>query len=271
MKTQIPMTKTLFAVALIAALISMAAAQEGRLPQASLDREVDLQVPAVPAVLGNPPPVSPDPPKYCTPCLFYAGDFDSTASDANGLANEMDVIVNTGAAVYAPFEVPKGKKWKVEGLFTDNFLTAGTLDPATSPYDIRENITSGNGGTQITGCFGNAKAVAVPTGLSDFGYSIFAVKVKLPGKKCVLNGGKDGDGTEYWESVVPVCTNAQKCPNGYRGFEANDDGAMLHQYGPAEEANDSFFNSVFFGANWQPSSQQQSSSRFSDGVEGIEK
>jgi hypothetical protein len=44
--------KMLFAAALIAALIPMAVAQSGsRLPQASLDRDVDVIVPARPAVL----------------------------------------------------------------------------------------------------------------------------------------------------------------------------------------------------------------------------
>jgi len=97
--------KMLFAAALIAALIPLAAAQDSRLPQASLDREVDVRVPARAAVLGNPPRqvLDPAPPSYCKPCLFYAGDFDSNASDANGLANEFDLIVSSGAAVYAPF------------------------------------------------------------------------------------------------------------------------------------------------------------------------
>jgi hypothetical protein len=71
-------------------------------------------------------------------------------------------------------------------------------------------------------------------------------------------------------SVIPYCTNKNdgNCENQYRGWLANDDGAMANRFGPLEPANNSFFNSVFFGAIWQPSSKQQSSSRFSDGVEG---
>jgi hypothetical protein len=46
---------------------------------------------------------------------------------------------------------------------------------------------------------------------------------------------------------------------------------MAHRYGPLEPANDSFFNSVYFGAVWEPTSEQQSSQRFSVGVEGTEK
>lgn len=254
------MKKMIYVAALLAALIPFAVAQDNsRLPQASLDRQVDVRVPAVPgtpAVLGNPRHVTPAGPSYCKPCLFYAGDFDSNASDANGLANEVDTIVSSGAAVYAPFIV-KGT-WTVTGLFTDNFASLSTLDPATSPYEVRKKIpTAGGTGGKLV-CHGKVKSTNTDTGLNDFGYEIYATKVKV--KNCSLPAGK------YWESVIPYCTGSE-CSN-YRGFEANDDGAMAHKVGTAEPANNSFFNSVFFGATWQPSSQQQSSSRFSDGVIG---
>jgi len=250
--------KMLFVVALVAALIPMAVAQT---PQANLDRSVDVRVPAQPAVLGNPPhnPVSDKAPKYCKPCLFYAGDFDSNASDANGLANEFDVIISSGAAVYAPFTVPKGKTWTVTGLFTDNFASLSTLDPATSPYDIRKSIPAGGGTGGKEVCDGKLKSTNTDTGLNDFGYEIYATKVTGI-KKCTLKTGT------YWESVIPYCTG-NECSD-YRAFEANDDGAMANKVGPLEPANDSFFNSAFFGATWQPSTEQQSSSRFSDGVIG---
>jgi len=254
--------KMICVLALVAALIPFAVAQNNsRLPQASLDREVDVRVPATPgspAVLGNPRHVTPAPPSYCKPCLFYAGDFDSNASNANGLANEVDTIVSSGAAVYTPFIINETRPWTVTGLFTDNFASLSTLDPATSPYEVRNKIPAagGTGGKLV--CHGKSKSTNTDTGLNDFGYEIYATKVKVA--KCTLKAGK------YWESVIPYCTGSE-CSN-YRAFEANDDGAMNHKFGPTEPANNSFFNSVFFGATWQPSSQQQSSSRFSDGVIG---
>jgi len=255
--------KMICVAALVAALIPFAVAQDNsRLPQASLDREVDVRVPATPgtpAVLGNPRHVTPTPPTYCKPCLFYAGDFDSTASDANGLANEVDVIVSSGAAMYVPFRPSGTLSWKVSGLFTDNFASLSTLDPATSPYEIRKGIPAAGGSGGKLVCHGKAKSTNTDTGLNDFGYEIYATKVAV--KNCTLKAG-----IKYWESVVPYCTGSE-CSN-YRAFEANDDGAMNHKFGPTEPANNSFFNSVFFGATWQPSSQQQSSSRFSDGVIG---
>jgi hypothetical protein len=265
------MKKMLFAAALIAALIPFAAAQDShRLPQASLDREVDVQVPARAAVLGNPrAEESPAAPGYCKPCLFYAGDFDSNASDANGLANEFDIIVSSGAAVYAPFKVAKGKTWTVTGLFTDNFASSATLDPKTSPYEVRSKIpTAGGTGGKLV-CHGKAKATNTDTKLNDFGFEVYATKVKVT--NCTLKGGATG--TKYWESVIPYCNNPNDstCNNSYRAFEANDDGAMAHKFGPVEPANNSFFNSVFFGAVWAQSSGFQSSSRFSDGVIGTAK
>ncbi len=262
------MKKMLFAAALIAALIPLAAAQDSRLPQASLDREVDVRVPARAAVLGNPPRQveDPAPPSYCKPCLFYAGDFDSNASDANGLANEFDLIVSSGAAVYAPFKVPTGKTWTVTGLFTDNFASAATLDPKTAPYEVRKGIpTAGGKGGKLV-CHGKVKATNTDTHLNDFGFEVYATKVAVKG--CSLPGG-----VKYWESVIPYCNNANDstCQNSYRAFETNDDGAMKHKFGPVEPINNSFFNSVFFGAVWAPSSGFQSSSRFSDGVIGTAK
>jgi len=260
------MKKMLFAAALVAALIPFAAAQDShRLPQASLDREVDVQVHARPGVYGNPRHETPGAPGYCKPCLFYAGDFDSNASDANGLANEFDIIISSGAAVYAPFKVPKGKTWTVTGLFTDNFESSATLDPATSPYEVRKGIPAAGGSGGKLVCHGKAKSTNTDTHLNDFGFEVYATKVKVKG--CTLKGG-----VKYWESVIPYCTNPNDsaCTNNYRGFEANDDGAMAHHVGN-EPANNSFFNSVFFGATWAPSSGFQSSSRFSDGVIGTQK
>ncbi len=254
------MKKLLLAAALMAALIPTIVAQDNHLPEASLDREVDLQVAVRP---GKPPHQVPGPPSYCKPCLFYAGDFDSNASDANGLANEVDIIVSSGAAVYTPFIVPKGKTWTITGLFTNNFMLSGEIiDPKVSPYQIRKDIpkAGGNGGKLV--CHGKGSATLVDNGNA---FPIAATIVSNI-KGCRLPAGK------YWMSVIPYCTNRNDstCDN-WRAFLSNDDGAMDRRFGPLEPANNSFFNSVFFGVNWEPSSEEQSSSRFSVGVEGTEK
>jgi len=257
------MKKILLATALTA-LIPFASAQNSRLPQASLDRELNIQAPAQAAIVGKPLHQTQTPPKYCKPCLFYAGDFDSNASDANGLANEFDITVSSGAAAYVPFIVPKGKTWNVTGLFTNNFLVDFTLDPAISPYEIRKGIPAagGKGGTLV--CHGRKPATLTNADVcGQCAIQVYATKVEHI-KGCRLPAGK------YWLSVIPYCTNPNDsaCTNGYRGFLSNDDGAMAHRFGPLQPANNSFFNSAYFGANWDPSSKWQSSVRFSVGVEG---
>lgn len=258
------MKATLLVSALAAVLMSFSAAQDNRLPQASLDRELNIPR-AVGTAASDRPAQTQTPPTFCKPCLFYAGDFDETASDANGLANEVDVIVSTGAATYTPFIVPKGKTWTVTGLFTVNFMTDTSLYPNTVPYEVRKDIpkSGGNGGHLV--CHGKRTATVIESGNCDngFGYQCWAV-IANNVKGCRLPSGK------YWMSVVPYCTIESNCSN-WRAFVTNDDGAMNHRYGPLEPANDSFFNSVYFGAVWEPSSEQQSSHRFSVGVEGTEK
>jgi hypothetical protein len=260
----IPMKMILLPAAFIAALIPFASAQDSRLPQSSLDREMDVQLSARAAALGNPPHTTPTPPNYCKPCLFYAGDFDSNASDANGMSNEVDLTVFTGAAMYTPFIVPKGKTWTVTGLFTVNFMSTNTLDPRMIPYEVRKHIPkSGGSGGQLV-CHGRKPGSTVAQGFCDaFGFPCFATIVNTV-KGCRLTSGK------YWMSVVPYCTNKHdpNCETNYRAFLTNDDGAMNHRFGPLEPANNSFFNSKYFGANWDPSSKWQTSSRFSVGVEG---
>ena len=255
---------SLMAALMMAALMPVAAAQDNfRPPQASLDRDLDLQ-PGDAENLIDHSHRAPGPPSYCKPCLFYAGDFDSDASDANGLANEVDLIDSTGSAVYTPFFVPKGKTWTVTGLFTNNFLFHATLDPATSPYEIRQGIPkAGDSGGKLV-CHGR-KPATLTIVIADY-VSIYATKVEHI-KGCRLSPGK------YWMTVIPYCTNTHdsQCENGYRALLSNDDGAMAYRFGPLEPANNSFFNSKFYGAHWDPTSKWQSSARFSVGVEGTAK
>ena len=249
------MKTTLLAFALVAVLISCAAAQDND-PQASLDPRGE----AVHTKL----PQAQTPPNFCQPCLFYAGDFDSNASDANGIPNEVDLIVSTGAAVYAPFIVPKGKTWTVTGVLTVSILGGDIVDPATIPYEVRKDIpkSGGNGGQLV--CHGKKPAIVIDTGIcQDFGLPCYAIIVGNI-KGCRLPSGK------YWLSLVPDCTNKNLCGD-WRAFVMNDDGAMAHRYGPLEPANNSFFNSEYYGAVWEPSTEQQSSTRFDVGVRGTAK
>ena len=80
-----------FALSLIAILVGLAAAQDNRVPPPLTARENSQ------AISGQSPtgPVTPSPSSdlpFCPPktCLYYAGDFDSTDTNANGLFNSND-------------------------------------------------------------------------------------------------------------------------------------------------------------------------------------
>jgi hypothetical protein len=258
--------KIIFAAALIAALIPFAVAQDSATASASMDRKIDVRVP----VLGHSSAGRHEPngPKYCQPCLFYGGDLDSNDSDANGLANENDLIVN-GAAVYTPFIVPVNKTWTVTGLFTNNQMDTGVLDPATSPYEVRNGIPAagGTGGNLI--CHGTVAATSVPTGRNAFGRNEYTVAVKV--NNCSLKGGPNKGGRKYWVSVVPTCTNTSDGNCAARSFESNTEDtawSLNHHFGLREPANDSFFNSAFFGVTFAPTTEFQASIWFSAGVSG---
>jgi len=258
------MKMMLLPAALIATFIPFSVAQDGRLPEASLDHEVNIQAPTHAAIVGKPRHQTLIPPKYCKPCLFYAGDFDSNANDANGLANEFDITVSAGAATYTPFIVPKGKIWTITGLFTNNniFPDIPVLDPPMIPYEIRKGIPKNGGGGGTLVCHGK-KLGTLTLSQIDQELFIYATRVRNI-KGCRLDAGK------YWMTVIPYCTNPHDstCEASYRAFLMNDDGAMAHRFGPTEPENNSFFNSAYFGANWDPSSKWQTSVRFSVGVEG---
>ena len=101
---------------------------------------------------------APTPPKYCHPCLFYAGD--SPAQD--GLANEKDIIVSDGAEVLVPFDVPDSQQWTVTGLFTNDLSDINVLDPPKAFWSIRKDVRKGDCGSVIA--FGNSGATFEPTG-----------------------------------------------------------------------------------------------------------
>src|SRR5579864_180790 len=82
------------------------------------------------------------------PCLFYAGDFDPNNDNATGLSNETDAHVfgdPYGAATYENFDVT-GANWNVTGLYTNNL---STLSPTNGYWEIRQNLSPGNGGTLV--------------------------------------------------------------------------------------------------------------------------
>ena len=213
-----------------------------------------------PAVQNSGPKV----PSYCKPCLFYGGDFDSTNSNANGLASEKDLIVSQ-AEVLNPFLVPSGHSWSVTGVFGNTLSTVGVIDPSQADWSIRTGVSNGNGGTIVAS--GTSTATYTATGRNGFGLNEYTVFVDLSGSPITLTSGK------YFLEVVPYCTNTNDSNCGSaRYFESDTQGINRQGRQPKD---DSFFNSSFFGANYQPTGGSSGACAglgcdwFSTGVRGI--
>ena len=237
------MKKMLLLTALIAALIPMAMAQSS----------VPASLGEVMQVHGNPPVMSPHwkpaqhptRPSYCSPCLAYTGDFDSSNSNANSLANENDLLV-ADSHIYAPilFFYPSGAS--VTGLFVNSLDTVGVEDPAVDPWDIRTGVSSGNGGTDFAS--GTAKSTDTPTGRSGFGLTEYTHLVTFTAVSVPKKG-------KYFINVTPQCTNANdsSCSSA-RYFESDEeDNPPMNHVGSCKVIlDDSFWNSTTFGVNYVP-------------------
>ncbi len=184
------------------------------------------------------------------PILFYSGNFDAGNANANGLANENDAIVGGspyGASSYQNFIVPTGQTWHVTGLFSNNLMG---LNPGTAFWSIRTGVSEGNGGTLIAS--GTSTATVTPTGRSGFGFTEFNVAVN--GLSITL-----GPGT-YWMDVVPIDPS-----NANRSFNSNTFGSGSIGTDIADQA---FWDSSFFGANFTNADTQGVFPAFSAGVLG---
>jgi hypothetical protein len=258
--------KVLCCLALVAALIPLvgrsAAAQDVKAtPVPSLDWIIATR--PVPGTLTIQPirNVPPPQPAYCQPCLFYGGDFDSSSSNANGLANENTLLVPDTTS-YIPFNVPGGETWVVSGLFTNDLADGyDGIDPAQATWSISSGVSSGNAGTTIAS--GTASATFAATGRSGFGFNEYTVRVQLTAPGVYLTPGT------YWLSVVPQCTNTgdSNCDIA-QYFVSNT--PETNSYGPHEPKGKTFFNSSYFGYDWAPACEVTTlgCGAFSAGVEG---
>ncbi len=181
-------------------------------------------------------------------CVFYGGDFDPKNLNANALANENDAAVNGnpyGAATLQNFNWGGGS---IDGLFTNNL---STLNPTSGYWEIRNNVSEGNGGTLLaSGTGGGTDFLHTATGNTAFGYNEFTDAVKT---NLTLGAG------QYWFSVVPNDLN-----NPNRSFNTNtfvSGGAI-----GSDTDNEQYFDSPFFGTSFTNANNEGVFQDFSSGV-----
>jgi len=235
------MKKVILLVATAALFIASASAQEVKKALGDY-----ILVPGTPAVMSIPfHPAPATTPKYCKPCLFYAGDMDPNSSNNNGLFNANDAPLGIQAYVYSAFTVPKGKTWTITKLFINTLSNATAVDP-TVTWDIRKGVTSGSGGKDVA--TGTGKQSWTATGRSAFGYSEYTDLVTLK-KAQKLKAGT------YFLNVYTSCTTSS-C-NGDLFYESDQEHQPgMNQYPPGKKGeqpwDNSYFNSSSFGYTWYP-------------------
>ena len=181
--------------------------------------------------------------------VWYNGDLNHV----NGLANERDSSLGIGqyAHVFDDFIVPTGQIWDVTGLYSNNYDSYPTSTVGVE-WSIRQGITAGNGGTLIaSGTAGPGSFQIIFHNAGDFGYTEYSVVAQ--NLNILLTSGT------YFLNVTPI-------GNGFgRSFDSDTSGAGCIGT-PCGNNGNAFFDSNFFGANYQPTSMQGQPGDFSMGV-----
>ncbi len=186
-------------------------------------------------------------------CVFYGGDLNVNSPNADGLANESDVIVNGspyGAATYQNFTISSDTT--IGGLFTNNL---SGLNPRTGYWELRTGISEGNGGTLVAS--GTGAVTQTATGRSAFDYTEY--RDEVDGLYLSLRGG-----TQYWFAIVP--NEPINATAKTRSFNSNStDG--INAVG-TQTRNQQYFNSATLGANFTNANNEGPFPTFSSGVVG---
>ncbi len=195
------------------------------------------------------PLVTPTPTPFPPPPLWYNGDFNGV----NGLSNEQDTLLGAGqyAHTYDDFTVTDSTGWDVVTVYSNN-LSSTNIVGAT--WEIRQGISSGNGGTLIASGMTVTPSV-LATGRSGFGYTEYTVEVGG------LTLHLPADTNHYWLNVTPIGDLTGL------SFDSTTSGANARGQPPGNNQN-AFFDSNFFGAVFQSTADEGQPSDFSMGVNG---
>jgi hypothetical protein len=185
-------------------------------------------------------------------CLFYGGDFDPNNPNANGLANETDLIVGGnpyGAATYQ--NLINSQNWRITGLFTNNL---SSISPSSGYWEIRTGMHEYDGGTLVaSGTQSGGNFSQTPTGRSGFGYTEYTDMVS--GLSVNLAPGM------YWLAMVPTCPTCDG-----RSFNSNSlEG--LNAVG-SQVSDDQLFCTAFFDGCFANADNEGVFPTFSSGVLG---
>jgi hypothetical protein len=180
--------------------------------------------------------------------LWYNGDLNHF----NGLTNERDDSLGYGqyAHVFDDFNVP-GPGWHVTSLYSNNYDSYSNSTTAVE-WSIHQGISVGNPGTTVASGTSTDFAITIHDA-GDFGFVEYSVQVL--GLNINLAPGI------YFLNVTPVGSGQG------RSFTSDTSGARCIGT-PCGNNGNAFFDSNFFGANYQSTAEQGQPGDFSMGVIG---
>jgi hypothetical protein len=180
--------------------------------------------------------------------IWYNGDLNHF----NGLANERDDSLGYGqyAHVFDDFNVT-GPGWHVTSLYSNNYDSYPTSTTAVE-WSIHQGISVGNPGTTVASGTSTDFAITIHYA-GDFGFVEYSVQVL--GLNINLAPGI------YFLNVTPVGSGQG------RSFTSDTSGVGCIGT-PCGNNGNAFFDSNFFGANYQSTAEQGQSGDFSMGVIG---
>ncbi len=231
------MNRILFGLTLATTLLSLATAQDNKIVASATLRAntqiVSTQASLEPATQGNPPNVS-----FCPPssCLYYAGDFDSSDSGANGLFNADFTSGSLEGQVWVG--VKPDHDVTVTGATFVEIITSemGLTNP--TPFAVQVGTELGQAGKTVCNTSGHA---TIPFKCQQNPFGLFACPITIDhlAKSCKLK--KD---QVYYVNLLPISSD------GY-GYVANVlDKKPKNHYGWKNDLNDCYFNGASFGVDY---------------------
>jgi len=207
------MKKLLFAVALIATLSLVAAAQ-------NTDARSHMRNYGIKS---RPSPnIQLSTPHACTvnashPCEYYGGDFNTSDGNANGYANENTLLV-ANTWTYAEMKAPITAAVTIHATFNNvQPVSYDNIDPKQGVWDWRTGVSEGNGGTDT----GTGTANAQFTATGRICYGVYPEYELLVASTVAVEPG------DNFFTVQPQCTNSgnTNCSSA-QYFTSTTDGTM---------------------------------------------
>jgi hypothetical protein len=242
--------KMIFVAAFVAALFSLAVAEDVRNVPATAQLNVLQRSNPVSNVK------SPAGVPFCSgkTCLYYAGDFDSTDSNANGLFNANDSGAGEEGQVWVGVK-PSAASTVTGGTFNE-FLSAGFAGTQPTPFAVQTGIVSGSAGK--TTCSTSGTSTIKTYGEGDFGFTQYSVTIKKLKKSCKLAKA----GKASYINLLPTSSD------GY-GYVTNvEDAKPAHHTGWKNDLDDCFFNGAIFGDTYVDCNTQGSFDELSIALTG---